>query len=91
MKAFLEVAMALLNLLPAITQAVTAVEAAIPGSGKGAEKLALVKATLTAAQSVVQTATPIVQTLWPAIEQVVGAVVSTFNRTGTFKPSDKTP
>jgi hypothetical protein len=87
MKQFLEVATALIGLLPQIIGAVKAIEVALPQTGKGAEKLALVKSTLEAAELVASTTMPIVAQLWPAIEAIVGAVVGMFNRTGAFKSS----
>lgn len=65
------------SLLPTLISLIQSVEQAIPESGKGAEKLALVKNILISTDS---TLTP----AWPAIESVVGAIVSLFNSIGTF-------
>lgn len=66
------------SLLPTLISLVQSVEQAIPESGKGVEKLSLVKNILT---SIDGTLTP----AWPAIETVVGAIVAMFNSVGTFK------
>lgn len=66
-----------LKLLPAIIEAIKAIEAAIPGKGQGEAKLAAVRGILEAADSTMTT-------LWPTIEKVVGVLVGLFNKTGTF-------
>ena len=75
----------ILQLLPLIIETVKAIEAAMPGAGGGKAKLELVRATL---QSAYDTSTGVVDkfdTIWPMIQNTVGAVVSTFNAIGTFK------
>lgn len=71
---------AILRLLPAIIEAIKALEAAIPGSGQGEAKLAALRGILEAADSTITN-------LWPTIERVVGVVVGLFNKTGAFAKS----
>ena len=70
----------ILQLIPALIAAMRAIEDAIPGSGKGEEKLAAVRAILEAVDS---GATK----YWPQIQSVIGILVGLFNRAGTFKTS----
>lgn len=67
----------ILNLLPALITAMKAIEEAIPGQGKGEDKLGAIRAILEATNSQVGT-------LWPAIQTVIGVLVSLFNKTGAF-------
>lgn len=67
----------ILNLLPALITAMKAIEEAIPGQGKGEDKLAAIRAILEATNSQVGT-------LWPTIQTVIGVLVSLFNKTGAF-------
>ena len=77
----------ILALLPSIIEAVRAIEAALPSGGQGAQKLALVRETLAAGFSVAGDAVTSFESVWPAIERTVGAVVGLFNRTGQFNKS----
>ncbi len=68
----------ILQLIPALIAALRAIEDAIPGSGKGEEKLAAVRSILEAVDS---GATK----YWPQIQSVIGVLVGLFNKTGAFK------
>ena len=68
----------ILTLLPLLIEAIKAIEAAIPQSGRGPEKLAAIKEIITGVnQQAVE--------LWPTLEKVIGALVKLFNSTGIFK------
>lgn len=67
-----------LRLLPAIIVAIKAIEEAIPGQGKGEQKLAAIRAIMEAANGQIGI-------LWPLIETTIGVLVGLFNRTGTFQ------
>lgn len=82
---FLAIVRLVLSLLPLLIDAVKAVEAAMPGVGQGAQKLAIIRSTLQAAFSVVDNTVATFDQVWPAMEKTVTAVVSTFNATGAFK------
>lgn len=66
------------QLLPSIISAIKAIEEAIPGTGKGEAKLALVRGILEAAND--QAAA-----FWPLLEKAIGLTVATFNATGVFR------
>lgn len=68
----------ILQLLPALITAMKAIEEAIPGNGKGEEKLSAIRQILEAVDS---NATK----FWPQIQSVIGVLVGLFNRTSVFK------
>ena len=68
----------ILQLLPALIQAMRAIEEAIPGTGKGEEKLSAIRAILEAVDSGAAK-------YWPQIQSVIGVLVGLFNRTCAFK------
>lgn len=74
---WLTTATTILNLLPALIVAMKAIEEAIPGQGKGEDKLAAIRAILEATNAQIGA-------LWPTIQTVIGVLVSLFNKTGTF-------
>ena len=74
---WLATATMILNLLPALITAMKAIEEAIPGQGKGEDKLAAIRAILEATNAQIGA-------LWPTIQTVIGILVSLFNKTGTF-------
>lgn len=65
------------QLLPLIIQVMKSVEAAIPASGQGTEKLKMVREIL----ELVDESTA---ALWPLLEKVIGILVAGFNATGIF-------
>jgi hypothetical protein len=67
----------ILKLLPAIVTAIKAIEEAVPGAGKGAEKLAAVR-------EIVETVDAAAAALWPQIAAVVSVLVGLMNKTGVF-------
>lgn len=68
----------ILQLIPAIINALKAIEDAVPGQGLGEQKIAAVREILTAVSSQFET-------LWPLIDKTVSVLVAFFNKTGTFK------
>lgn len=71
----------ILSMIPAIINAIKAIEEAIPMSGKGKEKADMVVAIITAAGDGAKE-------LIPAIQKVISVVVATLNATGVFKKSE---
>lgn len=67
----------ILNLIPALITAMKAIEDAIPGQGKGEDKLAAIRAILEATNAQIGA-------LWPTIQTVIGILVAYFNKTGAF-------
>jgi hypothetical protein len=68
----------ILLMLPFLIEAIKALEEAIPGQGKGEQKLAAVRELL-------EIVYPPAEELMPVIERVIGVLVSTFNATGVFR------
>jgi hypothetical protein len=64
-------------LLPAIIEAIKAIEEAIPGQGKGEQKLAAIRGIVAASYE--QAAA-----IMPILERVIGVLVDTFNAVGVF-------
>lgn len=82
---YFQLARLALGLLPVIIEAVKAVEAAIPGQGRGEQKLALVRAALEAAFVRADDAAGTFEQLWPLLERLVSQTVATFNEIGVFR------
>lgn len=70
--------MIILQLIPALIQAMKAIEEAIPGSGQGEQKLAAIRGILEAVDAGVAK-------LWPQISSVISVLVNLFNTAGVFK------
>jgi len=67
-------------LIPALIAALKAIEAALPESGKGAEKLVLVR-------EIVEGINDEAKDNWPLIEKTIGRLVAFFNKMGIFQSS----
>lgn len=82
---FLEIVRLIASLLPAIIEVVKSVEEAIPESGRGQDKLSLVRELLETVYEATDDVDESFAELWPIVQKVVNSVVSLFNRTGVFK------
>lgn len=82
---FLEKAKMALGLLPVVIETIKAIENAIPVAGKGKDKLELVKNVLQTTFETSNQSIDVFQELWPTLQSIIGAVVSTFNTLGIFK------
>lgn len=82
---FLQIVKLILSMLPAIIEAVKAIEAALPAGGQGAAKLDAIKGVLQSAYGVANDATAQFEAVWPAISGTVSALVALFNKAGVFK------
>jgi hypothetical protein len=71
----------ILSLIPVLIDAIKAIEAAIPGSGNGEKKLAMVREVMETADD---TADEVIK-LWPTIEKIIAVIVKTLKATGIFK------
>jgi hypothetical protein len=71
-----------LFLIPALIDAIKAIEEAIPGQGKGEQKLSAIR-------EIVETVYGQVFSLWPTLEKVIGVLVGVFNKTGVFNTTVK--
>lgn len=75
---YLTILISILTLIPALIDAIKAIEAAIPGKDKGTDKLQAIKTTIEAVnEEAIE--------LWPYIEKVIAGLVFLFNKTGLFK------
>jgi hypothetical protein len=83
--AYFELLRLILGLLPLIIDTIKAVEAAIPESGKGSEKLQLIRAVLENAWATANNVTATFEAIWPMLNGTITAIVTTFNKTGIFK------
>lgn len=70
------------QILPAIINALKAVEEAIPGQGHGEAKLAAVR-------EMVEVVDGGLKPLWPQMLGVISSLVSLFNKTGVFTSTQK--
>ena len=75
---WIEIAIAVLQLIPAIIKAMTALEEALPNENIGPLKLGIIKETLL---SINEKSAEI----WPTLEKVISTIVSVFNKVGIFK------
>ena len=82
---FISILKLIITLLPSIIDAVKAIEAAIPDSGKGNEKLKLIENVLSTTYDQSNKAFGTFEQVWPALQGTVKAIVDTFNSTGIFK------
>lgn len=73
------------QLLPILIQAMQAIESAIPESGAGGTKLALVKAWMEKAFEGMNLAATTFGAVWPILETTAETLVAWYNSTGVFK------
>ena len=66
------------RLIPVIIDIMKAIEEAIPGEGKGEQKLIAVR-------GILENTVDGFNQLWPSVEKVVKVLVGVFNSTGIFK------
>lgn len=85
MEKFINLARLLLSIFPMILQAVRMVEEAMPDSGKGAAKLAMIRELIEAAYTTSGSVLGAFGEIWPAIERVVASVVAAYNAAGIFR------
>ena len=71
-----------LQMVPAIIEAVKKIEEFIPSSGWGKEKIAAIRESLSVIFKEIDS-------VWPAIEVFVSAMVKLANLTGVFKKSEE--
>lgn len=74
-----------LALLPAVIDAVKAIEAAYPAAGQGALKLDLVRGILQNAYDAGTGVTVKFDELWPVLQNTVASVVGFMNSAGLFR------
>lgn len=62
----------IVQLIPMLIELIKSVEAAIPGQGKGEQKLAMIR-------QILEVTDDAVGQLWPTLEKVIAILVKTFN------------
>lgn len=62
----------IVQLLPMLIELIKSVEAAIPGQGKGEQKLVMIR-------QILEVTDDTVAQLWPTLEKVIAVLVKTFN------------
>lgn len=77
---WLMTAKTILSLLPAIIEAIKAIEAAIPGKGQGETKLAAVR-------EILESVDAGAKDMWPIINTAITALVKMLNKSGEFETS----
>lgn len=82
---FLEIVKIVLGLLPVLLDTIKAIETAIPVSGKGKEKMDLIKTALQTTYDATNETKTTFQTVWPQLESIISKVVAIYNATGIFK------
>jgi hypothetical protein len=82
---FIEILKLILQLFPLLIQAIQSVEAAIPQSGKGAEKLDLIKNIIQTSYDNSAKTVATFEQLWGPLSSVIKSIVAAFNATDIFK------
>jgi hypothetical protein len=77
----MKTALMVLQIIPSLIAAIASLESFLPKDGAGAQKLALLKTILTSSYDGLTE-------VWPAIEKIVAALVSTANSLGVFKKAE---
>jgi hypothetical protein len=68
----------ILALVPALIEAIKAIEEAIPGQGKGEAKLAAIR-------GIIEASYEHASNIMPVVERVIKVLVDTFNAVGVFR------
>jgi hypothetical protein len=82
---FIKIMKIIISLMPILVDAIKAAEEALPGNGKGEQKLAMIRGILEAGYSMATDAEASFDEIWPAIIKAVGSIVTAFNAAGVFK------
>ena len=77
---WLQIAITVLQLIPAIIKAMKALEDAIPYDSVGPLKLAVIK-------GILEDINDKIAEIWPYIEKAITLITNIFNKTGVFKTS----
>lgn len=75
----------ILSLLPALIEAIKAIEAAFPASGQGPLKLELVRSIVEQAYNAGTGALAKFEDIWPVLQKTIASLVAFMNSTGIFK------
>ena len=81
---YLTIIKAVIGMIPFIIEAIKIAEEALPGEGKGEQKLIMVRGFLEGAYAQADDATVQFEALWPALVTAIGGVVAAFNAANVF-------
>jgi len=79
---FLQIARLIISMMPILISAIKAAEDALPGKGKGEQKLAMVRGMLESAYGAATDAESTFDEVWPAIQKAIASIVAAFNAVG---------
>lgn len=85
MKKLLDIIRIIAALIPAIKALIREVEEMLPESGRGGEKLALVREMLEAVFDTLDDIPVAFAEIWPALERLIAKFVAVFNAVGEFR------
>ncbi len=72
------------GILPAIIELIKALETALPQSGIGTDKLAVIKTVVEGAYKASNDSLPALESVWSVVQGIVNSTVSIFNKVGIF-------
>lgn len=72
------------SLIPVLIESIKAVEEALPGKGKGEQKLAMVRQLIEAAYAVGGNMSLKFDEIWPLLNDLIATAVAGFNKAGEF-------
>jgi hypothetical protein len=72
------------QLIPAIIAIIKSLEDALPQTGLGTEKLAMIRQIFEEAYKAATEAMPDIEKVWAVIKKFIDIMVGVFNKTGTF-------
>lgn len=81
---YLKIVQLAVSMIPLLIDAIKAVEAAVPGTGRGEQKLALVRELLESAHRTTQGMDVAFSELWPVLQTLINRLVATFNADGSL-------
>lgn len=81
----LNIAKTVFSLIPLTVQAIKAVEEAIPGNGKGEQKLAMVRAMIAEIYDITEDLIEPFEEVWKRLSPLISKFVAIFNSNGEFK------
>lgn len=81
---YLKIVQLAVSMIPLLIEAIKAVEAAVPGQGRGEQKLALIRELLESAHRTTQGMDVAFAELWPVLQALIDRLVATYNADGTL-------
>jgi len=82
---FIAILKLIISVLPLIITAIKLIEDAMPGTGKGEEKLIAARAIIESAYQASTDASVKFDAVWPVMKKTISGLVAAFNASGVFK------